>query len=742
MSKSNKNTDTNNVNAQININEVDEQDILKDIKEKFNIASQAWEKQYNLSKEDMLFCSSEHQWPSQIKMSRTGRPTYASDRTNAQVKTIVNTQRDNKPAIIIHPTNDSANIDTAEVLQGLVRSIEVESNADLAYISAFEDAVRSGIGFFRVLTDYEDGSFDQKIIIDSIINPFSVYIDPYFKKPDGSDIEYAFIIDTLSKDEFNRLYPNASASELNNWVSLSIKQPQWFLDHGKSIQIAEFFVKDYKTKTIVKLSDGRVLDKKDLLDHEKELIQAERSTLEPIIKWYKVNGIEILDSREWPGKFIPVIPVFGDVLLEDDKRIWSGLVRQVKEEQMMKNVVETTIIELIAAAPKTPWVGPKGFVGDQKDKWQDVNLKSLAYIEYESKDDDGNPLEPPQRNVAEPPVQGALQLLEILENDIKATNNLYDPSQGQKIANQSGIAVKALQMAGSIANYHFSDNLSRAIRVVGTILVDLIPKVYSAKRVVRIIGIDDKHKLVTINGLPSQTGAETEQSVQKIYDVTVGKYDVSIESGPSFHTKREQNLDMLFNLASQNPNLLNVAGDLIVSQIDDPIAIQLAQRLEKTLPPGLADDNQNIPPAVQQALQQQQKMIQQLTQTLQKETQLADHEQAMLQAKLKIAEMDQQTELMKHQATLQHQMATIGIQNQLKDIQERNKAANDLLQKIAEHHLNKDLIMSQAQADMVKNEHKAVTNMAENTHSQAISQPPPMPAIGIEISGKAPHNPE
>lgn len=676
-------------------------EIIDQAKKRFALASEAWEKQYKLSQKDMKFCGTDGQWPEEVKASRAGRPTYAADRINAQVKQIVNAQRENRPAVQIHPTNDSANLDTAEILQGIVRHIEYDSDADLAYDQAFEDAVRCGIGFWRLITEYDKDSFDQNIKVESLINPFQVYIDPGFKKLDGSDIAWAFIIDTLTEDEFKEQYPDSDLanSSTSVWMGLNQRVPDWFSSNGKICTVAEYFIKEDKEKTICKLADGRVLAKEDLTDEDKASIVMERKTTEPVVKWYKLNGIEVLEETVWPGSRIPVIPVFGDVLLEEGQKIYSGLVRNVMEEQMMLNVAKTTAIELIAATPKTPWIGPLGFVGDRKADWQDVNLKNLAYLEYDITDDSGNPLPPPSRNVQEPPIQGILEVMNSIENDIKGTNALYDPSMGQKISNQSGVAVKALQNAGSMGNYHYSDNLSRAIRLEGRMFLELIPKVIPEKRVIRIVGLDDKHKLVTINGIghPEETGCETVDGVTKIYDITVGKYDVTVSSGPSYQTKRQENLNMLFDLAGKDPQLMQVAGDLIVSQLDSPVAIQLTKRLEKALPPGLLDDGaDDLPAAVKQQLQQDQQMIQQLTQTLQKETELADKVQAGEQTKLQIAKMNQETEIMKAKATMQHETNMLLFKEELADLKAKNQASHEIMTDVHRHLLAKDEMETKA----------------------------------------------
>ena len=342
------------------------QDMLKTIRKQFKFCREYWDKQYELMMDDIRFLSTEHQWPEEVKASRMGRPTYASDRLNAQVKQLTNAQRDNRPGCQVHACNSEADRDTAEVFQGIIRHIEYESSADLAYDEAFEWCVRGGLGFWRLLTEYEPNSFDQKIVIDSINNPFMVYIDPTFKKLDGSDIAYAFICEVLTKEAFEDLYPDADMARKSSqvWAGYNSRMPEWFEEGGKSCLVVEYFVKEYKEETIVKLEDERVMKlseyefvQENLGDTEAALpeIVLQRKVQTPTITWYKLCGTEILEKTEWLGAYIPIIPVFGDALLEEDgKRIFSGLIRNSKEEQMMLNVVKTTAIEVYAQSPERP----------------------------------------------------------------------------------------------------------------------------------------------------------------------------------------------------------------------------------------------------------------------------------------------------------------------------------------------------------------------------------------------------
>jgi len=659
-----------------------EEEVLKEMHERFSFAVDAWKTQRNLCLDDLRFCNPDNQWPEDVRNERLsqGKPVYVSDRLNAHVKQLTNAQRENRPAVTVHPLNDQADKDTAEVFQGLIRHIEYASGADMAYDTAFEACVRMGIGYFRLITGYSDDiSFEQDIKIEAIPNPFSVYIDPTYRVPDGSDIEWAFITEDMTEDEFKETYPDAKLTNYSQtrWIASGDEHPGWISRGTKSVRVVEYFVKEEVPKTIVKLEDGSVHDKK-LLDkklHSK--IIAERTSTETKIKWYKANGVEILEQSEWPGRYIPIVPVFGDQINSNGSNIYNGIIRNSKDEQQMMNVAKTTMIETIAMAPKAPWIVPEGSVDAFKEEWKNANRSSYPYLKFKTIDDQGNPLPAPTRNTFEAPIQAVVQAVSMFENDIKATNAMYDPSLGNKTSNdQSGMAIKALQTQGSIGNYHYSDNLSRAIRLEGLMLLDLIPKIYDTKRVVRIVGLDDVQKLVTLNGDgdPSETGCMDKDGVARIFKTDTGKYDVTVSSGPSYQTKRQENLNMLFLLAGKDPQMFATYADLIFGQLDSPVATQLAERARKTLPPALQPVDPNKGPNLQTLQQQNAQMhdlIQQQTQELNLLTDAHQKELMILNAKREIAMLDNQTQLTIQSMKNQDANAQLAFQEELKLIHKK-----------------------------------------------------------------------
>jgi hypothetical protein len=206
---------------------------------------------------------------------------------------------------------------------------------------------------------------------------------------------------------------------------------------------------------------------------------------------------------------------------------------------------------------------------------------------------------------------------------MKAIIGIYDASLGARSNETSGKAIMARQREGDVATFHFIDNLARAIRHTGRILIDLIPKVYNAERVIRVLGEDGSPRSVQVNsgqpqpvlgpdGKPQED--EQGQVMMALHDLTVGKYDLTVTTGPSFTTRREEAAMQMTEFVRAFPAAAPVIGDLLAQNLDWPGADEIAERL-KSINPAL--QNKGLPPEVQQMIQQGQQAIQELTQKVQ-----------------------------------------------------------------------------------------------------------------------------
>lgn len=634
------------------------------------------------------------QWPINIKSQRDadGRPCLTMDQLGQAIKQVTNEQRQQRPAIQVDPRGSGASRDVAEVFQGMTRHIEINSDAEVAYDTSFDHMVRGGRGWIRILTEYEPGTFDQEIIIERVKNPFTVYDDPASEKFDGSDARFRFVVSDMARSEYKTQYPKSDMASLTGFSSLGDTQSQWA--SKDSIRVAEYFYVIETPRKIVKMADGSVknFDALPKDGSEDGQIVKTRTEIDRQVMWAKINAIETLEKKKWDGDVIPLIPVIGDDVEVDGKRYLAGLVRAAKDPQRMYNYHCSSATEAVALAPKAPFIGAVGQFASQEDKWKQANTRNFAYLEYDNVDVDGKPAGAPQRNSVEPPIQALMLMIRQANNDIKASIGIYDASLGQPGPEQSGKAILARQKQGDVATLNYADNLSRAIRAVGRAVVYLIPKIYDIPRIQRIVEADGTVKQVGIYN--SQNGgfspAEAQEQIQKmeggdvikkVFDIGVGKYDVTVSVGPSYQSKRAEAVTSMMQLISSYPQLMAIAGDLLVGNMDWPYADEISKRLKKSLPPNLQDSDDDTPEGQIAKLSAQVTNFQQqnqfLTQALNESSELIKTKRLELESKERIVLFQSQAAIVQAELKAHAEGAMLTMQKTMEMIQSRLDAIHN-----------------------------------------------------------------
>ena len=599
------------------------------------------------------------QWPADVLATRgavqgqtiNARPCLTINKLPQHVRQVTNDQRQNRPGAKVIPVDDKADVQVADIFNGMIRHIEYISDADVAYDTACENQVSYGEGYLRLLTEYcDDNTFDQDIKIGRIRNSFSVYMDPMIQDPTGADAKYCFITEDLTRAEYERQYPNAAPITTLQSLGVGDQSISNWLNED-TIRVADYYYIDYDRATL-NLYPGNITafanspeDKqlKAIYGKPKRTREADRQK----VKYCKINGYEILEERDWAGKWIPVIRIVGNEFEVDGRLYVSGLVRNAKDAQRMYNYWVSQEAEMLALAPKAPFIGYGGQFEGYEDKWKTANTTNWPYLEVnpDVTDGQGSALPLPQR--AQPPMasSGLLQAKSGASEDIKSTTGQYNASLGQGGNERSGKAILARQREGDVGTYHYGDNLARGVRHVARQLVDLIPKIYDTQRIARIIGEDGETKMVKIN--PEQAEPVNkivdEQGIvmEKIYNPGVGKYDVVATTGPGYATKRQEALEAMAQLLQGNPQLWAVAGDLFVKNMDWPGAQEMAKRFAKTIDPKLMSDGEDNPElqAAQQQMQamgQEMEQMHQMIQNVGKSIEMQDMQRKDLEAQVKV----------------------------------------------------------------------------------------------------------
>lgn len=613
-----------------------DEEIIAEAKKRFRHCEE-WESEFRvLYVQDLKFADADPdngwQWDSTMVAERDGlrKPSLTINKTRQHNLQIINDAKQNKPGVNVRPVGDGASYDAAQVFEGVVRHIEYQSNAEVAYDTATTFQVKAGIGYWRVITDYAtNDSFDQEIFIRRIKDPTTVYLDPDISEVDGSDAAFGFVFEDVPAKEFAAKYPDFESvsgnvaldhvSDSNNWNS------------KEYVRVAEYYRKMQKKDRLVTFSDpttGAQIIKREselppILKEAFKQVKDEGTTqtrdiVDDEIEWYKIVGDQIVDRREWPGKYIPIVRVIGEETIIEGKLDRKGHTRAMKDPQRMYNYWTSEATAQVALQTKTPYIAPAEAIEGQETYWKALNVDDFAVLPYNQYTEDGRELARPQRE--QPPIMSSAYVkgMEIAQNEMMMASGQYQSQFGQNENATSGKAINERQRQGDNATYHFIDNLAIAIRFTGKILIDLIPKVYDTPRIIRILAKDGSESHVQLDPMagqaytpqPGQTQQQpkdnTQQIVEAIFNPNVGRYEVESDIGPAYATRRQEAWNAFQQLASANKEFMQIGGDIMFKAADFPMADELAERYRRTISPNILGDAP--PPQDQQMMAKIQQM--------------------------------------------------------------------------------------------------------------------------------------
>ncbi len=657
--------------------------------------------------DDKAFAVGENnaQWnPNDVNSRKgSGRSYLTIMRSNQFTDYVKNQQRQNKPSIRISPTDQGAAEEEAKRRQGLIRKIQYESKASQARQAGFDDAVDEGRGHWIVKTQFVDGTFDKEITIEPIQNSQSVYMDWRRQRPDYSDCEYGFIITKKPRKEFTKDYPNITLSTWNGG-----RDEFWY--SKDDVTIAEYYCKMYKDRVLVEVAgiddEGQPNTRKLWLDEIKEpdsvkIIQ-QRDVKDPYWMWYKMTGLEIVDEESLPWKEIPIITVIGKENVVNGKWSCKGLIRDIKAPLRLYNFVSSNEADIIAKAPRAPWVGAEGQFEGHEEEYANSNTSDIPYLEYKPVTIGGQAAPPPQRAQFSVDLSNlSLQKQGIIE-DIKAITGLHNPSLGIQSQVRSGVAIKAEVSQGNTANFHYIDNYAMAINHEGRVINSALHVIYDTKRTVTKRDDNEEESLMPINhGDDDGFGP--------------GNFNCTVSVGPSFNTQREEQAAGMLELLSVTPLAQNVAADLVVRSQDWLGKDALADRLEFAIEnqfPGITTQakpekgNEQVIILQQQLaqcqaqLQQVSQQAQQLDEALQKsgadKNAAAAGQVAIEQAKIQIEMKKLELEAQRLQGEMELEQAKLEL--------EAKKLHQDTLKADLEAETKLKISRDTLEVDLIKNE--------------------------------------
>lgn len=677
-----------------------EKEILKEAKDRFRDCTTTWGDYLQKQQELLRFISGD-QWTyvARQNFEQNGFSALTSNRIPSYLRQITNEIRKNPPNIQID-AKDDGKVDTAKVIDDMIRNIQDEARADTAYCKAAEFAAGVGIGYILVKSKYEsDKSMNQIVDIEPIWDVSKVMLDPNHKDVAGKDVDYAFITTIVTKEEYQRRYGHSALAQTlaGEGIGWSAGNKSWVMKD--QVVICEYYFKDYQKKTLYQYFNKATgeekteyIDQNSDIDIDQFKFLVENNTIEvinerkvpvPTIRWCKLNEVEVLEQSVWPGTFIPIIPVKADEYWIEGKRSLVGAVEPAVDSQVMINYNLSLMAQLIQMAPKAPYIGTAAQFKSYEQQWGDINVSNQAFIPYNM---DGN-APPPQRDLQEVAMQNMAGLCQTAEDAMQKIFGTFDPSQTQ-VAPESGKAILARQHQAYNSNFHFYDNLARSIQHVGTVIIEAIPAIYDTPRTIQTTKMGGEKRSVEIN---------TEVNGVIEHDVTVGDYGVSIQTGASFGTKRQETVIAITEIMALDEKFAQNLAFIAIENMDGP-GMKEASAIARAMvdPNVMAIATQGDKMEPEQVVQQLKQQVQTLTQQNQIHMQVGNQ----LTQELKISK--QENELQKHDKTVEllkteHDFKTKNRQMDIEEATTELQARLDLAKlKLEEKQLDIKLIEAEA----------------------------------------------
>jgi hypothetical protein len=530
------------------------------------------------ARDAQLFVSKKDgQWEPYWWNANQNKPRYTFDMTCPIVDQVAGEIEQADFDIRVSPAGGDATKDVALTYDGIIRNLENISNAKDVYTSAARGMITTGYDGWRIVQKYaDDNSFDQDLMIEKIHNFIDrVWFDPASEQQDKSDARYCFVLHPVAKDEFDKRWPESTGTSVPD-----DRDGEAYYDKAEVVVIGELLYVEKEERELVLMSNGQTYEADD--DFEKVVddmalvgvteIKRRKRKVNKVCSRFFDNDGWLGDDKDTVFNRIPVIPVYGNYKIIENKTVYSGVVEKLMDSQRVLNYSMSREIEEGALAPRAKYWMTLTQAAGHEDSLSTMNTNSDPVQFYNV---DPEMPGPPQQNGGAMVNPGLRTISEAMRGMIGYSAGMFASNMGDNPGLQSGVAIRSLQNKGDNATFKYNKAVQVAIAATGKVLVDAIPKVYDTERTMRILYEDNSFEMATINQpvIDQQTG-----EVVMLNDLSQGVYDVICKAGPSFKNRQQETLEMIIEMAKVDPTIMQIAGDVMMQNINSPAADQIAER--------------------------------------------------------------------------------------------------------------------------------------------------------------------
>jgi hypothetical protein len=563
-----------------------EDDFLDDMRAKYEWGYGFNEHNILAGKEDAKFTVG-NQWDPVVEQRRKDarKPVLTFNRLVAFMAQLVGNRLMNETEIRVFP-DKAGTKEIAIIREGLIRSIFKNSHADFARDEAGKYQVVCGEGYFSLCMEYaSDDVFEQEIKINAVVDPYAVVLDPLSIEPSGEDAQWGFIGDDIPQQEYKRRWP--WAAQIGFLGEKRLNQSGFWLSEDTIRIVSYWRMVTEGTKTLALYTDGTVHDITDKEEFEYLPYIETKSDGSPFTRevpnrfaqLYVCSGNAILEGpHDYPISSLPVYRVPGWELNDGDKIHRWGLIRFLKDPQRLHNYWRSTVAEQLVAAPRNKWLTTPDAVKGHEVKWRKSPTSDDPFLYY----NDG---ETAPVHIPPPGIDAALvNEAGLATQDLKDISNIHEAALGMPSNEVSKVAIQQRQMTSDVGSYIYQDRRKIADTRCAKNINELISYIYDTKRTITVIGRDDKSTVMVINDESDPNS-----------DVTIGKYGITVDVGPTSETKRTLANEQMMSFVNAMPQSAAMVMDLIADAQDWPKSGEFAKRFKMGLPPGVIPEDELTP---------------------------------------------------------------------------------------------------------------------------------------------------
>lgn len=510
------------------------------------------------------FAGGKYQWPEsmgqQIQLTINEIAKY--------VRHYTNDIRNNFPEPAVIPLSEEA-IDVAELKEGFIRRVMNELNSKSAIISAVDMQAIRGEGYFALYCEYRNNeTYDQDIHLRKILDPKCVYFDPSSILVDRSDAQWCCEKYFMPKKEFQEKWPNEQLPSLNATYG-SFSGTSNYEDANQAVPddtvtLWNYWeIEQYPNGTLYKvLRNGSVHDmyytknKKEIAVSDKILDRRPLYEKRVVHRIFEKN--RILETNDWPSKYLPIIPILGEQLDIEGERIFKGIVSDLLDPQKIINFTKSSMIQVIQRVPNPLIFVTEKQIEGREAEWSSLNVSRKGVAVYKHQDG----VEKPTMSQYEAPIQALAQASSIFSNDLHQISGIMGENQGEETNAISGVAMKARKLGGDIATYHLSDNFAQSMGHFGRVALDMSQRVHDSEQTLSVMNSEYKMDHIKINQYTLKEGEN------KYFDMTLNDFDINIEMAPGYKSRREELAQDLKEFMAVDPQkVLATMGDVLIDNM-------------------------------------------------------------------------------------------------------------------------------------------------------------------------------